>query len=612
MKFHQVIGDLDKNEVEKANDALNKVITELALSANNPLGKSGLGGDAFLYALMFPVQHICCEELAPGQPLATAATDGVRFYWNPKFVNSLSILGLRLVMLHEGWHAVYMHPKRRGRRLPHLWNIAVDFKVNNIAILDLRSRKQNQAEELFQKNLGDYVTLSEYAQYLKDPFNPPEKLKQWKPSLTRGIIPKDEKQKPLFYAEPNLPDDLQVPEKIYDYLLNQMPKCPDCNARGYYKFPDDQVKREKKEIEDYKKNNPDKKEAKSKDKKDSGKDKDDCQDQSCDSHDHDHNDEGNESQQDGNQPGNQPGNKPGKEKPKFGIGSCGTCGSPQFGDGSQHGQKQDGQGEGQGQGKGQPSDGTEGQQLGDGTSDGKGGYYFDKHDGFGLVDQHIDSTESQEEQAKKIADAIDSARRLAGTAPSEMEGELGKLLAPKLTWEDFIRIRMKKRVEGHKRSDWTKPRIRPLFAGLYVPRKMDYHANILLSYDCSGSMSDSDICYGISQVAALKGRASGWAVGWDTQAYFDKKHELKSTAAEELVKIKRVACGGTMVNDLFNRYQKEVGDVDIIVCITDGYLADTELRDCKVPKNCDVIWLITSDNSTFSPPFGRVFHIRND
>ena len=66
--------------------------------------------------------------------IPTAATDGKKVYFNPKFLATLSPNELDGVMLHEVLHAALLHNERRGERDPILWNIAADIVVNGIVI----------------------------------------------------------------------------------------------------------------------------------------------------------------------------------------------------------------------------------------------------------------------------------------------------------------------------------------------------------------------------------------------------------------------------------------------------------------------------------------------
>jgi predicted metal-dependent peptidase len=60
----------------------------------------------------------------------TAATDGVHFYYNSRFIMKLRVKEVEFLVGHEILHVVYDHMGRRGSRDPQLWNVADDYCVN--------------------------------------------------------------------------------------------------------------------------------------------------------------------------------------------------------------------------------------------------------------------------------------------------------------------------------------------------------------------------------------------------------------------------------------------------------------------------------------------------
>ncbi len=62
--------------------------------------------------------------------VATAATDGVRLFFNPSFTAPLTSAELDGLVVHELLHCALRHGARRGPRQPELWNIAADIHVN--------------------------------------------------------------------------------------------------------------------------------------------------------------------------------------------------------------------------------------------------------------------------------------------------------------------------------------------------------------------------------------------------------------------------------------------------------------------------------------------------
>lgn len=575
MKFSKVIGKIDQKLVHQAEEKLSQVFLELGTRYNNEHVGTGMGGDPLIFGLMYPVEHICTLNMP------TAATDGKRYYWNPKFVLKQSRIGLRIICGHEAWHAIYMHPQRRGSRLPKLWNIAVDFIVNGTVMDDFKARKMDP-KEMFSKHLGKYMTLQQYADMLKDPFaklkgfeeldpmadNAPSDVELPAPNEDRELTPKEikelerrEKTVRFYYADPDLEEEMKRPEKIYDFLYNLLPKCPKCGRIGIYQMPN------KKKGKD--KGKGDKNDQSGEKDQKAGKKQQGQGDQPSDQHDH---------------------------------GDGQPCNCPNHGHGDQPGQ---------GQGSGSDSQDSQGQGQGQGDCDhgcDECGGGFDVF-GFGsTLDDHMDTEESEEKLAKRISDAMEAAKKMAGHVPAALEDELGKLTAPKVTWQDIIRTRLHKARAGNGRNDWTRFRSRPMFTGMLVPKRRNYYAHFGCLLDTSGSMSKDDMAFGLSQLASLDERSEGTIVPADADIYWDKATKVKKANFEELAKVKIYGRGGTKYAAFFDDYLKNIGVCDFLIVITDGYLLDTDIAEMKHP-GVDVIWLITS-GSSFNPPFGRSFDLR--
>lgn len=66
----------------------------------------------------------------------TMAVDGKNVYYNPAFVNELTVNELKFVEAHEVMHCVFQHMSRRGSRDHKKWNIAGDYIINDILVTD--------------------------------------------------------------------------------------------------------------------------------------------------------------------------------------------------------------------------------------------------------------------------------------------------------------------------------------------------------------------------------------------------------------------------------------------------------------------------------------------
>ena len=68
--------------------------------------------------------------------LPTAAVDGRNLYYNTQFFNAMNNKEIEFVIAHEILHMVFDHLGRREDRNPMLYNIAADYKVNNLLVRD--------------------------------------------------------------------------------------------------------------------------------------------------------------------------------------------------------------------------------------------------------------------------------------------------------------------------------------------------------------------------------------------------------------------------------------------------------------------------------------------
>ena len=78
--------------------------------------------------------------LALDEECDTAATDGYRIYFGPKFLDEISDSELDFIMMHEILHVVLQHCERDGDRDQEVFNIACDIVVNSNILLSNNMR----------------------------------------------------------------------------------------------------------------------------------------------------------------------------------------------------------------------------------------------------------------------------------------------------------------------------------------------------------------------------------------------------------------------------------------------------------------------------------------
>ncbi len=69
-------------------------------------------------------------RLAPDPSCETAFTDGRGIYYNPTFIDSLTLNECIFLLAHEVLHVALAHHLRRGQRNLKAWNAATDYAIN--------------------------------------------------------------------------------------------------------------------------------------------------------------------------------------------------------------------------------------------------------------------------------------------------------------------------------------------------------------------------------------------------------------------------------------------------------------------------------------------------
>lgn len=100
--------------------------------------------------------------LAADDWLPTAAVDGRNLYYNTQFFNAMNNKEIEFVIAHEILHMVYDHLERRGDRNPLLYNIAADYKVNNLLVKDRIGEKPKIVDCYQDFKYEDYTSEEIY------------------------------------------------------------------------------------------------------------------------------------------------------------------------------------------------------------------------------------------------------------------------------------------------------------------------------------------------------------------------------------------------------------------------------------------------------------------
>ncbi len=246
---------------------------------------------------------------------------------------------------------------------------------------------------------------------------------------------------------------------------------------------------------------------------------------------------------------------------------------------------EDGDGDGQG-GQGKPSDGSGGSGSGN-LSD----HVLDDHSGWGDVDEETKqiAKEHLKEAVKKAAEEASKGNGW-GTVSSDTRKQIMDMITPKVDWKKVLRYFIKKSQRADKRS--TVRRINKRFPLIHAGKKVRRQAQIAISIDQSGSVSDSMLAAFFSELNGLSKLAEFTVIPFDTEVdpslvYVWKKGEAKTW--------ERVKCGGTC----FNAPTKYVNDQRKF----DGHIILTDMEAPKPMRSLPQRMWMTNQQGKDSPYF---------
>jgi predicted metal-dependent peptidase len=98
----------------------------------NQMNKMQKAKAKMLLTQVFFATLVMSTPMVVDTTLPTAATDMLTIFYNPAFIEGLTLPQVMFVLAHEVMHIVFKHGLRRGSRNPQLWNIACDYAINLI------------------------------------------------------------------------------------------------------------------------------------------------------------------------------------------------------------------------------------------------------------------------------------------------------------------------------------------------------------------------------------------------------------------------------------------------------------------------------------------------
>ena len=221
-----------------------------------------------------------------------------------------------------------------------------------------------------------------------------------------------------------------------------------------------------------------------------------------------------------------------------------------------------------------------------GSGNGDGADSFDDHSGWGAESQE------QEIAAEKMKDTIKKAAEEAaksnawGSVSSQMKQWIKENVETRIDWRKVLRSFVKASVKADKMSSIKK--INRRYPYIHSGKKTSRLANIAVSIDQSGSVSDSMLSAFYAELDKLASIASFTVIPFDTNVAEDKVFTWKKG---ERKKHERVLTGGTC----FDAPTKYVNARNF-----DGHIVLTDMCAPKpVNSKCQRMWMTTKQYASY-------------
>ena len=236
-----------------------------------------------------------------------------------------------------------------------------------------------------------------------------------------------------------------------------------------------------------------------------------------------------------------------------------------------------GEGDSDGSGEGSGSAGDEsGNEPGSGKGNALGDSQFDSHEGWGEVSEEAKqiAQERIKDMIKKASDETNAQSRGWGSVSSQVKKDIMERLKTRVNWKKVLRAF----IGNAQRADRTSSikRINRRFPYIHPGRKVNRMANIAISIDQSGSVSDAELNAFFNELNKLADLATFTVIPFDSKVAEDKVYVWKKG---EKRKWKRVLYGGTDFDAPTAYVNKRSFDGHIV--LTDLYAPKPKASRCR-------------------------------
>ncbi len=182
----------------------------------------------------------------------------------------------------------------------------------------------------------------------------------------------------------------------------------------------------------------------------------------------------------------------------------------------------------------------------------------------------------------------------AVSLPQSLSKAIEAAMAVKVDWKHILKKYRTRLVRGG--SDWTRPNRRVAASGYSIARNKTRKVNnVIVLWDCSGSMSEPQAKELLAEILAVFGEVAGTVHLWQHDTEIVHRDEL--TQGKPLPAIERKTHGGTSHVQPFAELADSSIQAELVICMTDCetdypeefgkrevlWISNTPVRDRNVP-----------------------------
>ena len=252
-------------------------------------------------------------------------------------------------------------------------------------------------------------------------------------------------------------------------------------------------------------------------------------------------------------------------------------------------QMQQGSGDGDGGGAGEILDKIKELMENGGLSEGNN---LDDHKMWNESDTQAGDQESKNVLKKIFEDAKNASR---GTVPAGIQKAIDELFAPPtITWQQVLKRYIGTVPVPYKKTITRKSRRQPQRADLRG-RLSDHEVEIVVGLDTSGSMSNDDIHYALSEIHAIVKNVKSTVTVVECDAEVTRTYELKKPSD---IQKKTKGGGGTWFAPVFKYIKDQNKKHVILIYFTDG--GGEAYIDKEYIKHFRTLWVLTNPHYSLS------------